>query len=621
MKPFPFLNPVAALVASFLASAASAETVVISGSREPLAPDRLAADVVLIESAALQGSRADSLADVLRREAGVQLSRTGGPGQSSGVFIRGAASQQTLVLVDGMRVGSATLGSAALEAFGLAGIERVEVLRGPGSSLFGADAVGGVVNIVTEDGRHSGADARVALGGFGAREASAGWRGGIGPASLPLTLSVRLSREQDDGVSAITPGDRFGSFNPDRDGHRRDSAQFKLGATPAAGQRVGLSLLSTRLNSQYDAADFLPPTFTADPSADFRTRLSTRVLALDWRGTLGEGFTGSARMGRSIDDSTSGGRDTDRFRTERQHSQAQLAWRHSGALQVVAAIEQQDDEARSSSYARDVERSSRALVLEATGRIGSLSWQADLRRDDASDFGRADSGRLGATWAWTPGWRLRALAGTSWRAPSFNDLYFPGFGVASLRPERGRSAEVGLHWQGEAAAFSATTWQNRVRDLVAFEPDAARCPADPSYSFGCAANLARARLSGTSLSGQVKAGAWQGRVQLDALKARDGLSGTKLPRRADAQATLAADWRQGDWSAGASLVHLGSRPDGGITLAAETTLDLSAAWRFAPGWQLQARVDNSTDEQRVPARDYQGLGRQAWLVLRWESGR
>jgi alanine-glyoxylate transaminase/serine-glyoxylate transaminase/serine-pyruvate transaminase len=85
--------------------------------------------------------------------------------------------------------------------------------------------------------------------------------------------------------------------------------------------------------------------------------------------------------------------------------------------------------------------------------------------------------------------------------------------------------------------------------------------------------------------------------------------------------TLAADWRQGPWTLGASLVHLGSRPDGGIELAAETTLDLAATWRLAPGWQVAARLDNATDEARVPARDYQGLGRQAWLVLRWETGK
>lgn len=601
----------------FAALPAAAQTVVVTGSREPLPLARLAADVAVIEGDALRDTRADSLADLLRREAGLQLSRNGGPGQSSGLFIRGAASQQTLVLVDGMRIGSATLGFTALESLGLSGIERIEVLRGPGSSLYGADAVGGVVNIITASGDEGERlDARVAAGGFGAREASGGWRGRVGP----LSLAVTLAREQDDGVSAIAPGDRFGSHNPDRDGHRRDSAQLRLDFTPAAGQRIGLSLLGTRVDAQYDAAEYLPPTFAPDPSADFRTKLDTQVQALDWQGRFGDALGASLRVARSRDDARSGSAGQDRFETERRHAQAQLSWRAGAALRAVLALEQQDDEATTTSYLEPVSRRNRAVALELTGSHGAAAWQADLRRDDASDHGAVTTGRLGGSLALGAGWRLRALAGSSFRAPSFNDLYFPGYGVPGLRAERGRSAELGAGWQGGATELTLTTWRNRVRDLVAYEPDATRCPADPAYAFGCAANVAQARLSGTTLSLAQTLGPVQWRAQLDALRARDAISGAKLPRRADAQATLAADWRVGAWTLGATVAHLGERPEGGIDLDAETTLDLAATWRLAPGWQLTARLDNATDEDRVPARDYQGLGRQAWLVLRWTLG-
>lgn len=613
------LLPWASLL-SLCALPALAQTVVVTGSREPLPLQRLAADVTVVEGDALRDTRADSLADLLRREAGLQLSRSGGPGQSSGLFIRGAASQQTLVLVDGVRIGSATLGSTAIESLGLAGVERIEVLRGPGSSLFGADAVGGVVNVVTASGDGGGAlDARVATGGFGAREASGGWRGRVGP----LSLAVALAREQDEGVSAIGPGDRFGSHNPDRDGHARDSAQLRLGLEPVPGQRLGLSWLRTRVDAQYDGAVYRPPTFAPDPSPDFRTKLDTEVQALDWRGRFGSAFTASLRATRSIDDNRSGAAGEDRFRTERRGVQAQLGWRLGEALRTVVALEQQDDEARSSSYAAPVARRNRALVLEATGSAGEaarVAWQADLRRDDASDFGAQTTGRLGGSVALGGGWRLRALAGSSFRAQSFNDLYFPGYGVPGLKAERGRSAELGASWKGGDAGFAVTAWRNRVDDLVAYEPDATRCPPDPAYAFGCAANVARARLSGTTVSASQALGPVHWRAQFDALRARDGLTGAKLPRRADRQATLAADWRLGAWTLGASVLHLGERPDGGATLAAETTLDLSASWRLVPGWQLTARLDNATDEARVPARDYQGLGRQAWLVLRWSLG-
>jgi vitamin B12 transporter len=126
--------------------------VVVTGAREPLAPERVAGDVVVIDEETIRATLADSLGDLLRREAGVQLSRAGGPGQGTGVLLRGAGAGQTVVLVDGVRVGSATLGLAALEQLGLAQVERIEILRGPGSTLVGADAIGGVVQVFTRRG-------------------------------------------------------------------------------------------------------------------------------------------------------------------------------------------------------------------------------------------------------------------------------------------------------------------------------------------------------------------------------------------------------------------------------------------------------------------------------------
>jgi len=612
-------------------TATTAETVVVTGSREALPLARLVADVTVIEGDALRESRADSLADLLRREAGVQVFRNGGPGQATGLSIRGAASQQTLVLVDGVRVGSATLGITALESLGLGAIERVEVLRGPASSLYGSDAVGGVVHIITRgaegaagaapsDG--SRAEASLGLGGYGAREASAHWRGAAGP----LGLAVSLTREQDEGVSAVAPGDRFGSHNPDRDGHTRDSAQLRAWATPAPGHRLGLALMGSRLRAHYDAAVFLPPSFAPDPSPDFLNAQDTAVASLDWRVALGQGLSAELRLGRSSDDTTSGAAQADQFRTVRTDAQAQLSWRASPALRAVLALEARADRAQSSSYLAPAERRQRAWVLEATGSAQALSWQADLRRDEPRQGEAITTGRLGARAALGAGFALRALAGSSYREPSFNDLVFPGYGVPTLRPERGQSRELGLAWQQGTARLALTAWRNPVRDLVAYQPDAAQCPPSPAYAFGCAANVARARLQGLSLSAAAElasllpkaAGTWQLRTQLDRQRARDGLSGAPLPRRADTQATLAVDGRQGAWRWGASLAHLGERPDGGVTLKAETTLDLSASWQFAPQWRVQARLDNATDTPRVPGRDYQGLGRQAWLLLRWE---
>jgi vitamin B12 transporter len=603
-----------------LAQAPSA-VLVITGAREPLPLSRLAADVVVIDAEAIRASSADSVADLLRREAGVQLSRSGGPGQSTGVFLRGAAAVNTVVLVDGVRIGSATLGSAALEGLSLAQIDRIEVLRGPGSSLYGADAVGGVVHIFTRRGTAGTRfDAALGAGGYGAREASAGVRGGSGA----FDYAVSLGQEQSRGVSALRPGDQFGNYNPDTDGHRLRTAQAQLGLAPAAGHRVGLTLLRSRLNAQYDASVYLPD-FSQDNSPDFRNHLDTAVTALDWRGTLSPDLTASARASAGDDELGSGAPGSlDRFRTQRRQLMAQLAW-NSGALgQLVGAVERLEEEAGSSSFVAPVERSNTGVVLALSGAAEALSWQADLRRDDPSDRGAVTTARLGGGWQLTPQLRLRALAGTTFRAPSFNDLVFPGYGVPTLLPERGRSVEAGAQWRNGTLSADATVYRNRVRDLIGYESDRSFCPPDPSYDYGCARNLNRARLQGLTLAVADQYGAFGGtldlKAQLEFLDAKDELTQRRLPRRAARQGHVAADWRRGDWQLGASLLDLGGRPDGGLALPAETTLDLSAGWRFARGWKLQAKLINATDEDLQPVRDYQGLGRQAWLTLRYEGG-
>lgn len=593
-----------------------AQTVVITGTREPLSPDRLAADVVVIDAATIRASGADSLADLLRREAGVQLSRNGGPGHGSGIFIRGAFAGQTVLLIDGVRVGSATLGQPSLDGLALSQIDRIEVLRGPGSSLYGADAIGGVVQVFTRRGEAGTSfDAAAAVGGYGSVQASAGVRSTVDA----WDLAAALSHERSDGVSTLRPNDQFGNYNPDRDGYRLDSAQAQIGFRPAPGHRIGLMLLSSKLNSQYDASEYLPD-FSQDNTPDFRDRQRTEVGELGWRGTLRPGLVGSASVAHSVDDSKSGGNQIDDFRTVRDKVALQLAWNTGVAGQLVGAVEHGTDKASSTSFLADVERRTTAAVLALTGDAGAFGWQADVRRDDNSDVGGVTTARLGGSVVLMPGLRLRALAGTTFRAPGFNDLYFPGYGVASLQAERGRSVEVGLNWRGEGSEAGITVFRNRVRDLIAYEGDRSFCPADPAYDFGCARNINRAQLDGSTLSGRQAFGALTLRAQLDFLTARDEVSGARLNRRAAHQETLGADWDGGAWNVGGNVLRVGARPDGGKQLAAETTLDLTAGWRFAKAWSLQAKLLNATDRDLEPARDYQGLGRQAWLGLRYEGG-
>lgn len=590
------------------------DPVVVTGTREPQPLARLASDVVVIDAQRIRDSSADSVEDLLRREAGVQISRNGGPGQNASVFIRGAGAGNTVVLVDGVRIGSGTLGQVEFEALGLDQIERIEVLRGPASSLYGADAVGGVVQIFTRRGEGPARfAAHGALGGYRSREAGASVSGAQGT----LDYAASLGRESSRGVSALRPGDQFGSFNPDDDGYARTTGQLKLGLTPAQGHRIGINVVESRLNSQYDSTEYAPPAFLPDATPDFRNRLTSEVAALDYRGVLSTLWTTTARLSRNEDDLKTGGTVIDRFRTTRDQLTWQNALHFSADHEVVLAYEYLDEKARTGTY--DERRDNHALVAGYSGRFGAHSLQADLRHDRNSVYGDNTTGRLGWSMEVVKGLSVRALAGTTFRAPSFNELFYPGYGVSTIAPERGRSIEAGASWRSGGSELSATVYRNRVRDLIGYEPVATNCPDPLVYSFGCARNVGRARLQGATLSGAQRFGALNLRGTLDFLDAKDSDTGQRLTRRAAHQASLAADYDLGAWRFGAALLAVGARPDGAVNLGGYATLDLSARWRFAPQWQLEAKLLNAADHRIEPARDYQGLGRQAWIGVRYDS--
>jgi len=590
--------------------------VVVTGSREPQPLDRLVGDVAVIDATRIRDSSADSVEDLLRREGGIQLSRTGGPGQPAGVLLRGSSASSVVVLIDGVRIGSATLGQADLASLSLAAVERIEILRGPASSLYGADAVGGVVQIITRQG--AGAPkvmAHLAVGELQSSEADFSVAG----AAAGWDYALGLGREASDGVSTLRPNDAFGNHNPDRDGFTRTHAQLRGGLSLAPGHRIGANLVESRVRLQYDASEFLPPNFTQDATPDCRSRFNTRVAAIDYRGTLSSAWTHTVQMAQQRDDLVSGANVLDSFETERRQLSWQSAWTFAPGQQWVGALERLNEAVQSSSYAGGQERSNTAVVLGYTGAFGAHKLQVDVRHDRNAVYGNVDTGKLGWAMDVVPGLTLRAVAGTAFRGVSFNDLYFPGYGVPTVQPERSRSIEIGLQWKDGEQAASATLYRNQVRDLIGYEPDRARCPADPAYDFGCAANVSSARLAGATFTAAQRLGDFGLRAALDFLDAKDRSTGQRLTRRAARQHSLALDWTGGPWSVDAALTGVGARPEGGSTLGAYETLDLQARYSVGPRWRVEARLLNALDRDYQPARDYQSIGRQAWIGVRYQG--
>jgi vitamin B12 transporter len=599
----------------------SAQTIVVTGSRSSTPQLQSTSDVLVIDEAALRDAEGRTVEDVLRSSAGLQFSRSGAPGQSTGVFMRGSASNNTVVLIDGVRVGSATLGQVAFESLSLSQIDRIEVLRGPGSSLYGADAVGGVVQIFTKKGQPGPTrwQASAYRGGYGAEDLRAAVRSG----SSTFDVAVTVGRESSNGVSAVTvPGGAFGSYNPDADGFARDSVASQLGWRFANGHRLGVSATRTRVNAQYDSVDFPPPTFAPDASGDYRNRGHFQTVALNHTAQWTPTWNSELSLSDQDDITRVGLASPDRFVTQRR----QWSWQHTVTVsphtQAVAFIESMKTRAEiQSAFAPyDNERRNRAFGVVGTTSFGSGQahrLQADLRRDDNNQYGGSSTGRLGYSWAIGPGFTLRAAAGTAFRAPSFNETDYPGYGVGNIRPERARSAEAGARWQAGATELQATVYRNQVRDLIGYEADAAACPA--GYSFGCASNIGRAVLKGASLNGHGRWGAWRWQATIDFLDARDADTGARLPRRARHTEHVSLGYDAASWGAQVGVQGVGSRLDGGASLGAYELLDLTAHFRVARQWQVQAKLLNALDRRYEPVKDYGALGRQFWLGLRFDS--
>ncbi|HEY1396272.1 TonB-dependent receptor domain-containing protein [Roseateles sp.] len=603
--------PALSIAPSIAFAQSSLDPVIVIGTREAQPLSKSVADVVLIDADTLRNSGAGSVADVLRRYAGVQLASNGGPGQTTGYFLRGANTSSTVVMIDGVRVGSATLGQAAFESMSLASIERIEVLRGPASGLYGADAVGGVIQIVTKKGQGAlNVTGGLAVGDYSSRQGDFGVSG----SQAGFDYAASISRETSDGTTAVR-GDRGSpSYNPDDDGYHRTVATARLGFTPAEGHRIGVSATQSRLNAQYDAYEFGPP---ADPSGDYRNRLKTREVAVDYRGTLSPIWTTTLQVAHGTDDSVTGLADAGRFKTTRDQATWQNALRIAPDQQVVLAYERLEEKADGVTDGT-LKRTNNAYIAGYSGLFGPAALEANLRRDDNSLYGNNTTGSLGGSYALSSTLKVRALAGKTFRAPTFNDTDFPFYGHHDIRPEKGRSAELGLNWRSGASSASATVYRNKVKDLIVYTPDATLCPASDDFAFGCAANVGKATLKGATLTGAHRLGNWNFAANVDFLDAKNDETGARLIRRAAHQESVSVDYDAGAWSAGATVTDIGKRLDTAGNLGGYALLDLRATWRFLPQWRLEAKVLNAADRDVEPVYSYQGLGRQAWIGVRYD---
>jgi vitamin B12 transporter len=579
------------------ASEPQLKPVVVTATRNETRADELVSDVVVVDRAQIEQSAGRTLPELLTRAAGVQFSSNGGLGKSASIYIRGTEARHTIVLIDGVRMGSATLGTPAWENIPLDTIERIEVLKGPASALYGSDAVGGVVQIFTKQGKVGlFPTAALALGSRGYRQLSAGVQGGQGD----LSYTLGASSTSDDGFSATNSTVPFGNFNADDDGFRQTAFNGSLRWKLSADWAVDARFLQSKGNNQYDDG----------PAVDTRSRLNTGLVALGLQGKPTKFWTTRLSFAKSHDKSTtvnsaSASQIGNFFNT----TQDQISWKNdldSAAGVVTLGFEQLKQNVDSTTNYTVKSRTVNSFFTGLNGSAGAHSWQANLRHDKNSQFGNSSTGFAGYGFAFTPQWRLNVSHGTSFVAPSFNQLYFPSFGNPNLQPEKGRNTDLGIAYSAGGHNIKLVRFDNKIRGFIT--------------ATTTAANIPRARIDGWTLGYDAKVGAWSWRVGLDDLDPRNEVTGKLLARRNRTQLNAGIDYDAGFWSAGAQLFKAGSRFDNtaNTTLVdGYTTLDLHGQYKLAKDWLLQATVNNLTNQKYQTVLGYNQPGRGVLVSLRY----
>lgn len=558
------------------------------------------ADVTLVDRATLERSGATGLADVLARLPGLSMARNGGPGGTTSVFVRGAESRFTTVIVDGVRIDSQSTGGATWNAIPISQIERIEIVRGPAAAVYGSDALGGVIQVFTRRGEQAFApSASVGVGSHGTRSLETSISGRQGPVDYALGLNRETSR----GFN-VKP-----SANPDLDGYRNSAATASLGWQIAAAHRLEATALVSDQDAQYDGSG-------ANQDDHAKQRLHT--LGLQWKAQWNDAYSTRLSVGNSRDryETTPSPYLTD---TQINSYLLQNVWR-SGASRWSADLERREDRLTNASTTPALtRRAQNALALGYGHQSGRHTVQLNLRHDQDSEFGGQSTGSAAYAFALTPQWRASASAGTAFRVPTLFQR-FSIYGTPTLRAESGRNVELGLKYAAAGEAFSIMAYRNQVKDLITYISGPGSCINGSSRFPGCYGNTARAQYSGLTLSGEKSLGTSTLRASLDLQSPKDLDSGKLLARRARRQATLGIDSRWGGWLLGSELQLVGTRYNNAANtqvLPGHGLVNVYGSTGIAKDWTLLVRLDNLGDKSYESISGYATAGRTLYLHLKW----
>jgi len=557
--------------------------VLISASRQVESRTATSAANTVFTRADIDRLQPTSLTDLLSRVPGVQVAPTGGRGSLPGIFIRGTKAAQSLVLVDGVRIANATSGDSGLQFLDVDQIERVEVLRGSRSAVYGSDAIGGVIQIFTRRSNTPGLQPRlrIAAGSHQTVQRSLGLSGGNDATRFNLGASL------DETAGIDSTGPSFAS-DGDHDAYRNQSFNLSLSHTFSERFEAGVNLLDSRGRSEYDNpfGGFDPVTFESfgqKPYTDF----SVSSLGSYFAAQLSDAWRSRLELAHSEnrDDKR------DKLSAERfvfNTYRDQLTWQNDLALgeqnTLLIGGDWYEDRVHASTDFTEDSRWNRAVFAQHRYQGEQFSTELGVRHDRNQQFGGQ------TTWSGSLTVPLNAdndvllSYSEGFRAPTFNDLYYPQYSNPNLDPEHSKSYE--LQWRSQLATttrLETSLYRTDLRDAIVFGQDS------------IPRNVASARINGLEMALSQQWASWRAQLGMALIDPRDRDTGHTLARRARRTLSLDLDRDFGRFSAGASWQAVSSSYDDEANrnrIGGHSLLGLRGSWAASDEVKLEAKLDN-----------------------------
>ncbi|MFC5079264.1 Vitamin B12 transporter BtuB precursor [Vibrio thalassae] len=565
------------------------ETMVVTANRFEQPAGQVLASIDVVTRDDIERTQAKSLTDIVRYLPGVQVSQNGGRGQSTSLFLRGTESAHTLVLLDGVRVNSATAGGFDLSSIPAVIIERVELIRGPRAAVYGADAIGGVLNIITtpEPGEsvHKGI---AGVGGDGYYQGA--WRS-VGQIGDNTQGQVTLNKEHSDGynIRQGTSSDKGETY-----GYDTQDLVARIDHRFSDSFGANASIVYNQGYSQYDQGS--------------RYRADLDSYQLTTEGYYTSSFWSSKlRFTKYKTDSTnypeSSPASQSSFVTRRNVANWINAVAVSENWTINAGVDLEDENVTGTTVYTKQSRTNNAVFVTSSSRWQAFMLDASARHDDNESYGEHTTWSLALGWQFTQGLRAYVSSGTAFKAPTFNDLYYPNSGNPDLKPQESKSTEIGIDGVHDLISWRLSAYQSEIDNMIIYYP--------PIWT----PENVDATIKGVEFDAQFQTGFISHDVSLGYMDPKDS-KGLQLARRAKETASWRGFYITDNWNASLGMLYQGERysdPSNLDRLPGYVIWDIAANYNLTPNWLLSGRVENLFDKEYETATDYKAQGR-VWFL-------